>query len=165
MHLESKKCIKKYEGHYYNVICVKLAPGNRLISGDVNGSIKIWNRESGECIKTISENADIIREILIDSNDKFVTYSNESIRCFDLNNFNCICKIDAELLCCDLLPNDKLVFCDYQYNKIQIWDMNTCRCLKTIKCDASYLKVISDKLIATSEFFNEISIWNIESET
>ena len=47
--------------------------------------------KSGECIKTINENADIIREILIDSNDKFVTPSSDkTIRCFYLNIFNCI---------------------------------------------------------------------------
>jgi WD40 repeat protein len=51
------------------VISVKLAPGNKLISEDTSGSIKIWDRESGEYIKTINEHTHYVTDILINSND------------------------------------------------------------------------------------------------
>jgi WD40 repeat protein len=144
---------------------VKNAPGNRLISGCYDGSIKIWDRKNGECIKTINDHTKVVREIFINSNDKLVTNSlDQTIRCFDLNSFDCLWKIDADARSCDLLSNNKLIFCD-DHIKIQVWETNTCTCLKTIEYNAWRVKGISDELIATGSFQNEIIIWNIESGT
>jgi WD40 repeat protein len=71
-------------------MCLK-APGNIIISGCGNGLINIFDLETGECIQTINEHTDLVRNILIVSDNRFVTCSNDkTIKLFDLNNFECI---------------------------------------------------------------------------
>ena len=53
MQLESGKCIKTFAGHIDSVTCIKNVLDNILISGDINGSLKLWKIETGECLKTI----------------------------------------------------------------------------------------------------------------
>ena len=52
--IELYKQIRTYKGHTSYVTCVKKAPGNKIISGDWSGEIKIWNLETGERIQTIN---------------------------------------------------------------------------------------------------------------
>jgi len=52
-------------------MCLK-APGNIIISGCGNGLINIFDLETGECIQTINEHTDLVRNILIVSDNRFV---------------------------------------------------------------------------------------------
>lgn len=45
--LELKECIITFDGHKNEINCIKKASDNILISGSSDGSIKIWNIETG----------------------------------------------------------------------------------------------------------------------
>ncbi len=74
LELESGKCIKSFI-HTSAVRCVKQAANNKLISGCFNGSIKIWDIETGECLININAHTNLLIDILLISNDRFVTCS------------------------------------------------------------------------------------------
>jgi F-box/WD-40 domain protein MET30 len=65
--LESGKCIKTFAGRIDSVTCIKNVLDNILISGDINGSLKIWKIETGECLKTIDAHTSIIYKILTEN--------------------------------------------------------------------------------------------------
>ncbi len=81
--LESGKFIKSFVGHNNSIVCIKNVLGEKLISGDASGLIKI---ETGECLRTIDAHIAAVETILLISNDIFATCSyDETIKLFDLN--------------------------------------------------------------------------------
>jgi WD40 repeat protein len=48
------ECIKVLEGHTDAVYCVKMLSNNRLASGSVDKTIKIWNLNDDSCVKTLN---------------------------------------------------------------------------------------------------------------
>ena len=68
-----------------------MAPLSKVISGNEDGSIKVWNLITGECLKTIKEHTKFINNIKLISFDTFSSCSDDKkIKLFDLNTFNCI---------------------------------------------------------------------------
>jgi len=63
---------------------VKHATNNKIMSGCDEGSIKIWDIETSECLKTINVHSSTISNIVLISNERFVTCSLDStIKLFD----------------------------------------------------------------------------------
>ena len=171
--LESGECIKTFLGHEYSVTCIKNVLDYKLISGDASGSIKIWKIETGECLKTIDAHSNFIYKILLISNDKFLTCSNNNeiveIRMFDLNTYDKLIQKffrHGDTICgMDKLPNGRIASFFYD-GSIRIWDLNTKKCLKILRGhtrQVTSLSVISDdKIISGSH--SEIKVWDVESE-
>lgn len=112
--IESNECIQTIVSNKNSgVLCVKKAPGNIIISGCGNGLINIFDLETGECIQTINEHTDLVRNILIVSDNRFVTCSNDkTIKLFDLNNFECIRTFRRHkniTFSIDKISNDKII--------------------------------------------------------
>jgi len=125
--------------------------------------MQIWNSESGELFKTISnEHGGMILGILVVSDDKFLSYSLDgNVKLFNLDNFDCIHTFDhssSDLI--ELISNEKLAIS--YYDQISIIDLNTDECLKTLECQANCMKSISNEILATGSK-NDINIWNIDS--
>jgi WD40 repeat protein len=68
LELESVKCIKAFDGNSSSVTCIKNVLDDKLISGDDQGSIKIFKIKTGVCLKTINAHASAIYKILLISN-------------------------------------------------------------------------------------------------
>ena len=50
------KCLKTLEGHTATVTSVTYSPdGTRIVSGSWDWTIKIWNANTGECLKTLKD--------------------------------------------------------------------------------------------------------------
>jgi WD40 repeat protein len=47
------KTVRTFKGHKNEVNCVVHLSGNRILSGSDDESIKIWNAETGSCLKTL----------------------------------------------------------------------------------------------------------------
>ncbi len=75
--IESNECIKTFDIDTELLLCAKNAPGNIIIRGYLNGSVKIGNT-------TIDAHTDFVVDILILTQNKFITCSNDcTIKLFD----------------------------------------------------------------------------------
>lgn len=52
------KCTKTLTGHTDSVKALVINHRNELVSGSCDGTIKIWNLETGECVETLCEKED-----------------------------------------------------------------------------------------------------------
>ncbi len=49
--MNTSECLKTFEGHTDWVLCVKLVNENQIVSCSEDKTIKIWDIETGDCIK------------------------------------------------------------------------------------------------------------------
>ena len=52
------KLIKVLEGHTYIVTCILELKDGRLLSGSYDNTLKLWNKDTGDCISTLEEHDD-----------------------------------------------------------------------------------------------------------
>ena len=97
------------------VTSVKQATNNKLISGCYEGSIKIWDIKTSECIKTINGHSLPVMDILLKSSDRFITCSwDKTIKMFDLNTYECIRTFtghEDKVWCIDKISENQIVSC------------------------------------------------------
>jgi WD40 repeat protein len=158
--IESNECIRIFNQETEPLSCAKIAHGNIIIKGYLNGSVKIRNT-------TIDAHTDSVVDILILTQNKFITCSNDcTIKLFDFDTFECIRTFIGHELginAIDKISTDTIVSCSHE--SIRIWNINNGECLKVILDDQKFhysLKVISETEIATISCFH-IKIWNINS--
>ena len=105
--LNSYKCIRTLLGHDHSVSCVAFISGgkagsaegsslasgtDKLITASRDKTLRVWELETGYCVKTITGHDDWIRSVNVDTVDRklAVTASNDqSVRVWDLTSGEC----------------------------------------------------------------------------
>jgi WD40 repeat protein len=115
--------------------CLLLLPNGSLACGDVKYTIKIWDWTSGTCLSVLEAeqivwDMDNIDENLIVSCGKYQSLivwdvsTQQLVSCAtDKRNYNCIKKLDANLVVAGL------------DEEICIWNSSTCHIEKSFKCN------------------------------
>ena len=70
--LNSWECLRVFEGHTREVICVKVLDAARIVSCSNDNKIKVWEIGTGECLKTIRTHDDVFDKFEILPNNKIV---------------------------------------------------------------------------------------------
>ena len=61
------------KGHSYSVTSVAISSDNKyIVSGSRDNTIKIWNLESGQEIKTLAGHNGSVRSVAISSDSKYI---------------------------------------------------------------------------------------------
>ncbi len=171
MDIELNDYTKTYAGHPRSITYIKKVPDhNEFFSGSCDGSILLWNIETGKCIKMNKDSTESVKSIVIINSDKFVTcFYGCVIKLFEMESFKCIrLFIGHENNVCfiDKISKDELISCS-EDGSIRIWNLNSGECLKVIQDNgkAIYCGILfsEDTLICGRE--NEIQIWNFKNET
>jgi WD40 repeat protein len=169
--LNSSTAIKKFEGHTQRITFLKQTPCRKLISGSYDGLIKIWDIDTGECLKSIDEQSGEVIYIYIVSIDSFVAsfFENNNLILFDLNSGNVIGTFVGHVSIINVIEkisNDKIVTCSND-RTLRIWSLRKSGvCLKILKGHTGIvfcLRVISNEKIISGSDDQTIKIWEIES--
>lgn len=85
--------VRCFDGHLEPVTSIHLIQEqNLLLSTSKDCSVKIWNIENGECLKTLNEYIDKVICIMVFSDNKLISSGNfivPSIKILDLKDFSC----------------------------------------------------------------------------
>ena len=143
---------------------------NKLISASNDNSIKIWNLETGECLKTLTDHNDRITSILIVPNNKIISGSFDgTIKIFDLNSFECLNTIrdgkDVTTLC--LLPNNQIAR-GCKKGSICVWNFKFLTKVKYFMAHENwitYLLLVNNSKLISYSSFNErrFKIWSLKT--
>ena len=155
------------------VTCVKFSPdGQVLATANTNYSIKFWQVDSGQDIRTFKghnnriSNVDFSRD-----NQIFLTASaDRKIKIWDLTNGNCIDTIDVHtntLRTAIFHPSGKFIASCGDDGLIKFWDVRSGKCLKILEGHNGWVISISfspdAKLIASGSNDKTIRIWEVET--
>jgi WD40 repeat protein len=135
-----------FEGHDTKVTALALSPdGSKLVSGDENGALKVWDIKSGKCLATIEAHDKAISQVAVSPNGKgFVSLGGDrgtvkvwSMASFaNLNSFDPPDESGAGNACC-FSPNSRYIYSGHT-GEFVIWDLK----------DASFRK----KSLSESDF-------------
>ena len=57
--------------HYYTLLSMQLLAKDKLASGSKNNSIKVWNVDCGECIRTFTGHSRSVESLQLLANKQF----------------------------------------------------------------------------------------------
>jgi WD40 repeat protein len=162
---DSGKLIKNFNQHKSIVRSIQvIEDANKLISASNDETIKIWDLQSGECLKTLNEHS--VSRVLIYKNNKFISGSyNNKIKMWDLESFKCIETLNNNSAVFSLLLlSDKILASGLFDGTINIWNLNEKKIVKSIKAHETWIRCLikskdSSKLISGSGD-SKIKIWD-----
>ena len=161
----SGKLITSYNAHSQVIGSIEVIESNRrIISSSEDSTIKIWDFDTGECLKTLEDHQNEVTCILIIPNDKFISGSyDNTIKIWDLNSYECLNTLTNESvvgsLC--LLPNNQIA-CGCGDGSISIWDLNFLTKLKSFVAHDDFIPylLVDETVLLSCSGDKKIKIWN-----
>lgn len=171
---------KKLFGHtseimIINVIPEKLSPKqssiapineNIIISGSIDKTIRIWDINSGYCIKKLVGHTATINSVVVKNNLIISGSDDTTIRIWDINSGECIKILEGHCGRVWLVyVIDNLIF-STSWDKLIIWDLSKGICLKKLRiksnkprCTNTILSLsVKNNLIICRDVDNDIKI-------
>jgi WD40 repeat protein len=167
--------------HKTDVNCILLSSDNqKLISGDKNGTIKLWDVRTGELLRTIypkiNDGLKFSIKCMINSsirpNEILIASTQCQIRIFDLNTYTFTLSVKAH--------DKRINFLEFMTNEIflssssdltiKLWNSESTRikCLQTIEChqnEPMILRKINDTKFACLFYDGMIQIFSSDKES
>ena len=91
------KPLLKEKGHSSSVRSIAISPdGKYIVSGSVDGTIKIWDFKTGECLNSLEGHSSWVDSIAISPDGKYIVSGSGdgTIKIWDFKNVNNIYSID-----------------------------------------------------------------------
>ena len=142
---------------------------NFLVSCSRDNSIKMWDIETRECIRTLEGHSDEIKCIDVLENGFLISSSyDKSLKIWNPSDGACLKTIDVSgsIYCMQVLSGDR-VACG-SGAEITIWNLNDGTCIQTLKGHTQYIQclmVLPDETIVSGSKDNTIKFWNLSENT
>jgi WD40 repeat protein len=173
LNLNTGSIVQRFIGHEKCVFSIDNLTKSQFVSCSSDTTIRIWDLNSGECLKTIETNSGWVYSLKAISCDKILSgsggksFGKNEIKLWDIKTGECLKTIKT--YCVKHFANlsgGKIIGCS-KYGEIQTIDINSVNSLKNtnIVLDRiTYLGEINrNKIIVCSED-NSIKILNLENE-
>lgn len=141
------------------------------MSASDDGTIKLWDIDSNECIKTYQANIGIVSCVkYVATGNKMISgYFNGTIKIWNMENDECIKTIDRshtrEIRNILIISNNKFVTCSLDQT-IKLFDLNTFECVRTYHVKEIGItnidKLSNNKIASCSQGY--IRIWKLDNE-
>jgi hypothetical protein len=179
--LNEESKIEFFNGkHDTDVNCILLSSDNqKLISGDKNGTIKVWDVRTGELLKTVCNRSDgVIWSIkcMINSsirpNEILIASNLSTIRILDLKSYTFTLNLtahDKRINCLEFLTGEIFLSSSSDFT-IKIWNLDSTqiKCLQTIDCaqdEPMILRKINETTFACLFYDGPIKIFSSDKES
>jgi WD40 repeat protein len=141
--LTSGTHIKTLQGHEDDVTVVTMLPDGTLASGSKDSTVKIWNLQSGACIKTLQERAWITSLTVLPDGTLASGSWDTTIKLWNNESRECISTLMGHTDCINdliVLPNGKLASSSND-GTIKIWHQNSC--IKTLSVSPRWIESLA----------------------
>ena len=158
------------EGHEHGVWSVAVTPdGKKIVSGSVNGPLKVWDLESGECRATLEGHTSSVPGVAVTPDGKKVVSSSwdKTLKVWSLETAQCIATLDgaSELNWGVAIAGDgATVVSASSHKNLGVWDLEALQLSRELKGDANHGAAISydGRLAATGSEDDALKVWNLE---
>jgi len=165
-------CLRTLTGHTNCVRSVAWCPHNstKLASGSVDGTVKIWNVETGQCLRALTGHIGSVTSVTWHPGDgtKVVSGSvDRTVQIWDVATGACLRTLEGHSRGVSSVtwhPHDGTKLASGSYDDtIKIWDVETGRCLRTLKGHFSVRSVAwhpgDGTEVASGSLNSVIQIW------
>ena len=189
--IESGQCLKKLEGHMDLVRSVSITPdGKKAVSGSggitypkgididipfsgsADNTLRVWDIESGQCLKRLEGHTYPVESVSITSNgEKAVSGSgDETLRVWDIKSGQCLKELEGHtgaVICVSITPDGKTAVSGSVDMTVRVWDIESGQCLKKLEGHTHLIENVSITLDGKKALSvsgdGTLRVWDIES--
>lgn len=152
------------------VDCCAVLPDGHIISGSGDGTIRIWNADTGECLQALKGHTDLVTCFAVLRDGCIASGSEDrTIRIWNANTGECLRTIkgNSSPVTCLATLHDGRIVSGSGDRTIRIWDANTGDCLRALNEHAdrvTSLVVLSDGRFVSGSDDGTIRIWDAQTD-
>ena len=155
------------DAQFNSVTCLTILPNGQVVSGSEDGSIRIWDANSGECTALLKGHSSWVSCIAALPHNQIVSGSNDScLRIWEVLSGNCLLTLSghtAGILCVATLPDGRVIS-GSDDNTLRVWDSATGQCLQTLEGHRGRIlcvAILPDGRAVSGSTDTTLRLWNI----
>ncbi|KAK5821913.1 putative E3 ubiquitin ligase complex SCF subunit sconB [Linnemannia elongata] len=159
--------VKQFRGHTDGVMCLQF-DDSFLITGSYDNSVKVWNIETGECLRTLTGHALCVRALHFDEAKLITGSMDRTLKIWNYHTGQCIRTLQGHTDGVVTLDFDSRILASGSVDAtIKIWNFATGQC-STLKGHNDLVNKVQiykkDFLFSTSDD-TTVKFWDIASRT
>ena len=137
--VEHSACLRTFEGHTSQVAAVAVLPdGRRAVSGSYDGTLKLWNLQTGQFLRTLGGHAKGVLAVAVfpDGYRAISGGMDNSLKLWDLQTGQCLRTFEGHkhrVTAVAPLPDGQRAVSGSHDGTLKLWDLQTGRCLHTFE--------------------------------
>lgn len=159
--------LKKFEGHKDGVLCCQYDNNKLLMTGSYDTTIKIWNTDTGELIRTLRGHTMGVKSLIFDDQKLITGGLDSTIKVWNWRTGECISSYTGHregVITVDFL--DKVIVSGSADKTIKVWHVDTRTCY-TLRGHSDWVTCVkihakSRTLFSTSDD-STIRLWDLET--
>ena len=182
-----RRALRQLEGHSDLVTrCAFTPDGKRIITASNDGTLRIWNAESGVCARILKSTDGKFKKISFSEDGNFIVttvgsyHKEETLQIWETSTGTCLYSLKghtAHIQGCAFSPDGSLVISysgdhsrlyESTENELRVWDLIKGVCLYVLKGHSSAINYSSfsrdGQLIVSASEDKTIRIWDVTSE-
>jgi WD40 repeat protein len=168
----NESLIRTFKGHSDSVWSVAVTPdGKQVISGSQDGTLKIWNLNTGKLVRTITAHDGSINAISTTPDGLQVISGSDdkTLKIWNLNTGNLEHTIPAHnrsVNAVSITP-DGLVISGSDDKTLKVWNLKTGKVLHTLvghRATVTAVIAVNNKWVVSGSSYNDtLRVWNLET--
>ncbi|KAF9106340.1 hypothetical protein BGX29_009757 [Mortierella sp. GBA35] len=159
--------VKQFRGHTDGVMCLQF-DDSFLITGSYDNSVKVWNIETGECLRTLTGHALCVRALHFDEAKLITGSMDRTLKIWNYHTGQCIRTLQGHTDGVVTLDFDSRILASGSVDAtIKIWNFATGQC-STLKGHSDLVNKVQiykkDLLFSTSDD-TTVKLWDIATRT
>ena len=158
--------IRTFRGHSYGVNCVAVLPDGNFVSGSNDGTLRLWNTNTGETIRTFGEHLNAVTCVAVLPDGNFVSGSRDTTLHLWNTNTGHIRMFRGHtntVSCIAVLPNGNIVS-GSEDGTLRLWNTNTGKVIRIFRGYPPHfvtsIAVLPDGNFVSGSEDNTLRLWN-----
>jgi WD40 repeat protein len=168
-------CLRTLEGHSKGVLSVSVTTdGKRAVSGSYDSTVRLWDLETGECLRTLKGHVDryMVASVSVTPDGKRVVSGSwdETLRLWDMGTGECLRTLEGYrgwVLSVSVTPDGKRAVSGSHDKIVCLWDLETGECLRTLKGHSESVTSVSvtpdGKRAVSGSHDKNVRLWDLET--
>ena len=142
------------------------------MSGSDDKTVRIWDVESGDCIKTLEGHTNCVNGVSFSPNNQYVVSGSDdkTVRIWDVESGDCIKTLEGHtsyVYSVSFSPNNQYVVSGSSGKTVRIWDVESGDCIKTLEGHTDFVCSVSfspnNQYVVSGSDDNTVRVWDVES--